>query len=562
MQKYIIDFHNDVTQEQIDQYVAQYNGQVIKTWNNFEKIIEIESEQVPEKTQIVDSVQQDVDTAIDLLDHAQIGYNPDFGMEIVPGLPTVTFETDSDTEWWKNYVIKTPEFDEPTKTISRRGHNVNVYVMDSGIKADHPEFANTDISNVYTITPEDFTDQNGHGTAIASVISGQTCGMSSARIKVVKIFRPDRGTFLGEFLDALDAILADADPMQWNIINCSWSIPKNEWIENKLRHMILQNFVVVASAGNSGTSIGDVTPASMPETYTIGSYGPELVPSNFSNYTGGSSISYTGSDLNTGKLDFWAPGENIWAAALDGNYAYTAGTSMSAAIASMVFAFTLSDFTYDNGKKDPSVFMLSDSRNPINAFQLGHYDLLDLSDPKYTDSVNRIIAFKTLTDGDRSAWSTMTDQITWVIRPGSTSPTGARVFNPHVTKHVELIEPLPDNFRINNTGSLMGFPTPEQYPQSGQGYNKITSKVKVTLEDDYVEERSISIFIVTEDIQSGDYDLDQELQVKLASSLCSDFQTVQFCPAIGDGDPGCDDQCGVFTCCDELVKESECSCQG
>jgi len=208
------------------------------------------------------------------------------------------------------------------------------------------------------------------------------------------------------------------------------------------------------------------------------------------------------------------------------------------------------------------VFMLSDSRNPIKAFQLGHYDLLDLSDPKYSSSTNLIVAVKTLTDSDKSGWSTMTDQITWVIRPGSTSPTGARVINSFLTKAVEFVEPLPENFRINSTGSLMGFPTPEQYPASGQGYNKITAKIRVTLNDDYVEDRQISIYVVAEDIQSGDYDLDQELQVNLEFNNCQ--EVIQFCTNTGV-DNNCNDNCGGTLCCDNDLapggnKFGDCNC--
>ena len=188
-------------------------------------------------------------------------------------------------------------------------------MLDSGIDLTHSEFTGKDISLVYSLTG-DFNDTNGHGTGLASLMVGNTCGVTSTSIKVVKIFDDNQPTKQSDFLHALDAILTDMNSNinKFSIINCSWAINKNIYIEDKIKHLINAGALVVASAGNSGKPIEEVTPASMPDVLTIGAYNSDFVPCDFSDYSNPSVVSLTQGQVNTGTLDAWAPGEQIWIA--------------------------------------------------------------------------------------------------------------------------------------------------------------------------------------------------------------------------------------------------------
>lgn len=569
--KYIIDFKQDVTQEQIDQYIADANGTVIKTWDHFNNVIEIEVDQAPPQTDIVDFVVQDDQPVIKPLE-LDIQFNPYLAREDDPTKPQITFSTSDDQDWWKNAVLKEPEFDEPEKTIARKGQGIQVYIMDSGINADHPEFANTNIENVYSIIPNDFSDPHGHGTAIASVIAGENCGITAANLKIVKIFGRPEGTYISEILDALNAIQENHTTNTWAVINCSWFIEKNTWVENKMKQMVANGFFIVASAGNTGQPVSDVTPAAMSEVYTVGSFGPDLVPSDFSAYTGGSEISYTSEETNSGKLDLWAPGEKIWAAKAAGGYGNTAGTSMSAAITTAVFAYSLSDFLNDQGEKNYhvnlSIHNTPELRN--GHFITAHNGLLDLSDPKYANSTDRIVAMRNFNGAQQT--TTLTDSVFWVLR--GANPTeknnfheGPKVIDIYNTASVEEVIPLPDGkFGIGVNGNITAADLSESdFPQDGSSHNKITGRIKVTDHQGLEEFRDITILMVNPDY---DYNTDPGIggndlvRIQLNFNCTGGVDTSNFC-AFNEPTFGCFDDCGGLrpTCCDPQGKaEQDCYC--
>lgn len=563
--KYIVDFKQDVTQDQIDQYIEVNLGTLIKVWNKFERIKLIEFPAHPPVTEIIESVVEDSQELLTPLGSSVCEFNPHFGYDLVPGLPTIEFNTNDQKDWWKNAVMSNPELHEETKTISRKGQNVTVYVMDSGINSSHPDFVDTNILDVYTVTPDDYSDQSGHGTAIASLIAGKTCGITQATIKNVKIFRPDRGTLLSEFMDAIDAITIDNNFSQWSIVNCSWAIDKNDWIEARLNELNQLGILIVASAGNNGTSIQNVTPASMPQAYVIGSVGIELEPSNFSNYTGSSTISYTANETNYGKLDAWAPGELIWAARADDEYGFVAGTSASAAIASAVFAYTLSDYVTGSGDKSPMYRTISGPDTPAGYHVVfGMHGVVELSDPKYADSINRLIGIMNRSWLDVSGWDSTTDVVTWVLKPTLAASIGARVFNAYRTAGVEFIDELPDNFYITTCGSLAYENLEDhQLPAGDETFKTYKSRIRVSYkESDFVEEKLITIHIINDNYEPENGD--EEINIRLQFNVCDPGGlngTVQECPILGEGEPNCTDNCGGLTCCDQIAKESDCVCR-
>lgn len=223
-----------------------------------------------------------------------------------------------------------------------------------------------------------------------------------------------------ELLTAFDAIATDfiACDKPLSVVNMSWGFAKNDYINTKIEQLSSIGLFLVAAAGNAGIAIDDITPASIPSVFTIGAYDETLKPCDFSNYTGDDSlVSVTAAPTNHGELDAWAPGSKIWAASLNSTYGFTAGTSEAAAIASGALAYNLS-LSVDETGKGPSQFttynsMLDTMRNNWKPNKNGNagakfslanispyvnaalkLDLLDLSDPKYANSFNRIISYK------------------------------------------------------------------------------------------------------------------------------------------------------------------------
>lgn len=557
--QFLIDFHNSADDSAITSYLQNNGCTVLKQWNNYDKVFLVECSSVPANDIIVERIVEENPLKIKPLD--VINVNPYVMTHSDPNEPKITVTVNNDQDWWKNYSFVEPVFDKPTLTLSRLGKGITVYLMDSGIQTSHPEFSESNIVNLYTVTPNDYNDYRGHGTALASVIVGKTCGITNATLKNVKIYDQNHQTLQSEFLDALDAIISDHVDNTFSVLNCSWIIEKNEWVEHKLRVLQDEGVFVIAAAGNQGTTIEDVTPASMLEVMTVGAYSQQLKPCDFSNYTGSeSSISVTAGATNHGELDGWAPGEKIYTATLDGSYGYCSGTSIATAISSAILASNLHYFANPDGTRSTNYENLNISTAVFgsNTWLFSRPDVLELTDPKYTNSVNLIA---TLKDISTLGAVQSPDEFRVSIRVGESRPI-IRLYHPRYTKSISGIENLPDNFSILSEGLLYGSPVAAQGPTNGQSYSISNFSLVRTNLDDTEETISVKLYILPENFDPGSLPEDDEVVTILLQNVCTTFPPT---PTCSPGDPGaCTDACGSGTvCCNPGGKYLlECACQG
>lgn len=518
--KFIIDFKNHVSLEEIESYFVSNNITVIKEFNQFKKLYLIESVQTPPNIDIIESIIEDDSNSIKLLDTVTIISDQLYGKKNL-NEPIIVIEH-NEQNWWKTYTIKNIDF-ENSYSINRRGNNSTVYVLDSGIETSHQEFANQNVLNFWSFN-NDFTDNKGHGTAIASVIVGQTTGINNCTVKSVKIFDKDTLTKQSDLLTALDNIFNDVyvNQIDFAIVNCSWSIPKNNFIENKIRIMIENGIFFVAASGNNGGPIENVTPASMPEVITVGAYDRNLKPCNFSAYSN-SIISFTEDTTNYGELDIWAPGEQIYAAALNNRYGYAHGTSMSAAIQTAALVYNFS-FVEINWKLDQSF------DNFAKSVCYPRKDLLDLVDPRYSNSKNFI--------------TTILDEVPhretlgyqWLIKTKSNQTVLRNLFVPSLVVKLELFAALPKEYTITSSGKFYG-----RSPQITQDFTIDLIPAKITLVDGSVIEADLEIINQRDDFISPVDDL--ILNGKLSiTRMCTDAGCIS--PFQGDN---CQDDCSGFS---------------
>lgn len=420
--KFIVDFINTASEEQIQEYLAAANATVIKTYSAFDKTFLVEAASEPVKTALIEFVINDEASPIQL----QSTFRP------------VEFDTASNDNWWKMATFGNPDFNAPTQHYERFGTHATVYVVDSGINTSHPEFAVNVPQNLFSFNG-DFTDYNGHGTALASLISGETCGVTDAKVKSVKIFQSGTSTLQSDMLAAFNAIIADMQPEKANIINLSWSIPKNEFIESKIRQVVQAGAFVVAAAGNSSEAIDNVTPASMPEVVTVGAYGQDLLPCNFSNYTG--PVSTTTGVVNGGELDCWGPGSDIRVAVVGNSFSNIGGTSVAAAIMSATIAFNSSTLVTGSG-------LLPDElgNSLILENSIGKDNLLTLQN-QYSVSVNKIAKFLGEYSGQNGAsWKYTSKHDIFVHNDLKVSKI---LFNMLDVKQYSINKPLPNGLAFD-----------------------------------------------------------------------------------------------------------------
>ena len=447
--KFIIDFKNDVDQVTLDSYLQANQCTLIKVFDNFNNVILVDADSAPPLADIVETITNDDEKSISPLNLEILPY---FGVDN-PAHRDCEISINDDTEWWKTYSFYNLNFEQSTVRFKRKGSMVDVYMVDSGIDASHPEFVNSTIQNLFSFN-NDFTDYNGHGTALSSLIIGETCGITDARLKVVKIFQQGITTKYSDLLSAFDEIINDKklNLDRPSYVNLSWSIPKDTYLENKIRVLISYNVYVVAAAGNSGLPIGDVTPASMNDVVTVGAYNTDFQPCDFSSYQPTNpQLNTSQNQVNYGELDGWAPGENIRTAVLNGAYANQSGTSFSAAITTAVMVYNMDDFVYDTSsvgwKELPQSVVVN------KAFFRG--GMLSFDQNVYASQSNRILSW--ILNGQEVNFQAVLPYIEKTIQ--AEEGMHVRIFDNLSVKSTELLTTLPSYITWSSLGFLIVNPT-------------------------------------------------------------------------------------------------------
>lgn len=253
----------------------------------------------------------------------------------------LTFEEDKEitveasSSPWHLLRISSPNLPmKSTYTPRNLGEGVVVYLVDSGVDFSHEQFSHTSIVNLHSHAENDFSDSLGHGTGMASLIIGNTLGVSTnATLKNVKIPMGEN-TSLSVLLSAFNSILSDHSTTSGvKVVNCSWTIPKSQILDTKIQELQNAGLVVVAAAGNTGEAADNFSPVGL--NTVIGVAASDAYDRVISWATGASS--------NWGpEVDVTAPGIDVEMASLTG-YTVSSGTSLSAAIVSGVICQHIAD---------------------------------------------------------------------------------------------------------------------------------------------------------------------------------------------------------------------------
>lgn len=543
--KFLLDFKNTAQDADINSYLNTNGCTVLKSWSFFDKIYLVECASTPPASELLDHIVDD--TASTITPHDVIPVNQHFGSHSDPNAEKIVANNTDPKDWWKTFTYANPDFDSATTSFSRLGNNINVYLLDSGVETSHPEFVDANITQLYSIVGN-FDDHSGHGTALASVIVGKTCGITNANLKVVKVFEENHDTLQSELLNALDAVANDHQDGQLSILNASWTINKNEWVEQKLRLLMSEGIYVICAAGNNGTPIENVTPASMPDVLTVGAYNKNLQPCDFSNYTGGSLTSLNESQTNHGALDGWAPGEEIWCAGLNGQYGNVAGTSIATAIASAVAVLNWYHLLNPEGVTAPLYSNLSvDHIFSGYLSVMGRTGLLEFNDPKYNDSENKIA---TIMDKALIQEPQQSDEIFSYVKINDPMKILGKLYVPALTKSIEIIDPLPSSWVLQHEGILVGAVTSDMNlgPAAGEISVLRQYKYKRTNIDDTVEDCVLNIYVLDETADMNSIPQDEPVNLILQAAYCQNG-AAQVCsggPLTGQ----CFSSCGgMLSCC-------------
>lgn len=512
----LIDFKQETTADEITAYLSQYGCQVISVFNSFEKVYHVSCTELPPVTAIVEYI-HDNQEPITLLSDTVVMFD---------SIQQTSININDDKNWWKMASVFDVDF-EQDHNHKIYGECVKVYIMDSGVDSAHSEFTGRNIHNLWSFN-DDFTDTNGHGTAIASLIVGNTCGLTDATIKVVKIYDNRQTTYISDVLKALDNIANDFDSSkEFGVVNMSWAMPRNTFLDSKIQILIELGLVVVAAAGNSGSPVSTITPAGITDVYTIGAYNDQFTACDFSNYTGANDLSLTPNVVNTGEIDGWAPGQNIYVALPNNRYGFVSGTSFAAPIHAGAIAYMVDLHAFnDDGTIDIPTFGYLRMKPNMDLMVLSRSNILNLPG-QYSASVNKITTYPG--KNSHAIKKIPFNSIAFISGVKKT----ILLFNPVNTVSIEILDPLPGNLQILNNGQIVG--TLSIDDNIKDGYQTTTHRLKLFRSDGTYDDYELNITVVSKSAFELSNTPDSPWHGLLAAVNCSDITCFRGCPASNPG---------------------------
>ncbi|MCU1453930.1 MAG: alkaline serine exoprotease precursor [Acidimicrobiales bacterium] len=203
------------------------------------------------------------------------------------------------------------------------GAGVTAYVIDTGIRFSHNEFAGRATSGYDAVDGGSADDCNGHGTHVAGTIGGSTLGVaSSVKLVAVRVLDCQGSGSDSGVIAGIDWVTSDHQAGQPAVANMSLGGGASAALDTATTTSIRDGvtYAVAAgngdSAGNPQDACGD-SPARVPEAITTSATDSQDARSSWAN---------TGS-----CVDIFAPGVDITSAgyASDSATATMSGTSMA-----------------------------------------------------------------------------------------------------------------------------------------------------------------------------------------------------------------------------------------
>lgn len=208
-----------------------------------------------------------------------------------------------------------------TYTYDSTGAGVTAYVVDSGIRTTHTEFAGRIVRAAAADDGDDdgVEDCYGHGTHVAGTLGGTTYGVAKDVFLVpVKVLSCGGTAHISTVIDGIEWIVGDHQPGVPAVANLSLEGTASPALDAAVEDLIADGVTAVVAAGNAGFASCDYSPARVPAAITVGASEHDDEIAGYSNF----------GVCN----DLFAPGTNISSAWVgsDTARATLTGTSMAA----------------------------------------------------------------------------------------------------------------------------------------------------------------------------------------------------------------------------------------
>jgi len=293
--------------------------------------------------------------------------------------PSVSFVEENPPSWGLDRLDQKQLPLDQKYHYSQLASDVNVFVVDTGVNAEHNEFGGrATFSKNFAGDGQD-TDCNGHGTHVSSTIGGTTVGIAKgAKVIGVKVLTCSGSGTLAGVVSGIDHVvkLHRESSNKKSVINMSLGGGKNVALNAAVEAAWLAGVTTVVAAGNSADDACRYSPASAP-----------------------SIISVAASDINDGSAYFtnygkcttlYAPGVNIKGAWIGGKDKFNtiSGTSMASPHVAGVAAILLGSGEASTPAEVKAALVKNGTPGVVKNVKADTPNILLYQDPKTDNKIN------------------------------------------------------------------------------------------------------------------------------------------------------------------------------
>ncbi|KAH8595031.1 peptidase S8/S53 domain-containing protein, partial [Bisporella sp. PMI_857] len=203
---------------------------------------------------------------------------------------------------------------------SSGGQDTYVYVLDTGVYADHREFEGRATYGA-NFAERSEPDGNGHGTHVAAIIGSRLYGVAKKTniigVKILNTYGMGRQSWVLQGLAWAVNDARDKKRLGSSFANMSLGGPYSEAVNSAVAAVVRAGLFMGVAAGNDGRPASRFSPASEPLACTVGATDIDDSRATYSNY--GHSV------------DIFAPGTDILSAGIRSGFDndVLSGTSMA-----------------------------------------------------------------------------------------------------------------------------------------------------------------------------------------------------------------------------------------
>src|ERR1044071_7723805 len=181
------------------------------------------------------------------------------------------------------------------------GTGVKAYIIDTGIRATHTQFAGRVISGFTAVNDGLGTnDGNGHGTHVSGTVGGSTYGVAkNVTLVAVRVLDSSGSGTNSGVIGGVDFVTSDHQAGQPAVANMSLGGGISSALDTAVANSVADGVTFAVAAGNENQNACNVSPARTAAAITVGSTTMTDARSSFSNFGTCVDVFAPGSDITS-----------------------------------------------------------------------------------------------------------------------------------------------------------------------------------------------------------------------------------------------------------------------